>query len=133
MISQLHQENKRTYIERNNNKRCSNLEIDINNPFYCEFERIVLNRAQEHPPPPVFSKIKQQVIKKTNKKKRSIISKESSRTSSSNPSSHISEPEPIFDEDKIAELLELVQRMKIASKRNVVTEEISSLKEIRDE
>lgn len=132
MISQLHQENRRTCIARNRNKRCSNLEIDIDNPFYCEFERIVLNRAQ-HPPPPVFPKIKQQVIKKTNKKKRSIISKESSRTSSSNPSSHISEPEPIFDEDKIAELLELVQRMKIASKRNVVTEEISSLKEIRDE
>ena len=90
--------------------------------------KVVLDRAQ-NPPHAVFPKIKQQVIKKTNNKKRSIISKESSRTSSSNPSSHLSEPEPIFDEDKIAELLELVQRMKIESRRKTATEEISSLKE----
>jgi hypothetical protein len=41
-----------------------------------------------------------------------------SRTSRiSTPSSHLFEPEPIFDAEKIAELLELVEHMKTAWKK----------------
>lgn len=105
MISQIRQVNKRRHIQN------QNLEIDKKIGFNCEFERIVFDEGARSHPSALFinNKTKEVSTKKArnarNQSSNSLFN-ESSQINNSAPSSHKSDPEQIFNEQKLAELME---------------------------